>query len=89
MKSKVIELRCPEGTRDALTEMLREGAQKLIMQAVEAEFRGFLEGQAELILEDGRRRVVRNGYLPEREVQTGIGSVVVKVPEREIEAMGG
>ena len=28
----------------------------------------------------GRHAVVRHGYLPEREVQTGIGTVRVKVP---------
>jgi putative transposase len=80
MKSKVIELRGPEGTKDALTEKLREGARELIMQAVEAEFGEFLENHAKARVEDGRKRVVRNGYLPEREVQTGIGSVAVKVP---------
>ena len=42
LKSKVIELRCPEGTKDELTEMLRQGARELIEQAVEAEFREFL-----------------------------------------------
>ena len=28
----------------------------------------------------GRQAIVRNGYLPEREVQTGLGAVRVKVP---------
>src|SRR5690554_3551889 len=41
----------------------------------------FLEQYADKTLEDGRRAVVRNGYLPERTVQTGIGDVEIKVPK--------
>ncbi|MCA1603457.1 MAG: IS256 family transposase [Acidobacteria bacterium] len=79
-KDKVVELRGPEGTKDLLTELLKDGAQKLIKEAVEAEFEGFLGSYQELRLNDSRRQVVRNGYLPEREVQTGVGSVKVQVP---------
>ena len=52
----------------------------LIAKAVEAELSTFLEQYADKTLEDGRRVVVRNGYLPERTVQTGIGDVEIKVP---------
>jgi transposase-like protein len=45
-----------------------------------AELSTFLELYANKTLEDGRRAVVRNGYLPERTVQTGIGDVEIKVP---------
>jgi transposase-like protein len=69
-----------EGPKDALTELLREGAQRLIGEAVEAELRDFLERYQELRLADGGQQVVRNGYLPERVVQTGVGSVTVRVP---------
>jgi transposase-like protein len=89
MKSRIIELRGPEGTHDALTEKLREGARELIMHAVEAEFRDFLGMHAESRLEDGRSRIVRNGYLPEREVQTGIGGVSVQVPRARDRGRGG
>ncbi len=37
--------------------------------------------QADRRLEDGRAGVVRNGYLPEREIQTGIGPVTVQIPK--------
>ncbi len=30
---------------------------------------------------EGRASVVRNGYLPDREILTGIGSVPVKMPK--------
>jgi len=66
--------------RDALTELLRHGARDLIAEAVKAELDGFLSEFASLRDAQGRRQLVRNGYLPEREVQTGIGSVSVRVP---------
>jgi hypothetical protein len=68
------------GATDPLHELLRKGARDLIAKAVEAELSTFLEQYANKTLEDGRRAVVRNGYLPERTVQTGIGDVEVKVP---------
>ena len=49
-------------------------------QAIEYEVEGFLAYYAHLTLDDGHRRVVRNGYLPEREKQTGIGPVSVRMP---------
>ena len=76
----VIELRGPEGPKDALTILLRKGARELLRQAVEVELEEFLQKHEELRLADGRKRIVRNGYLPSREVQTGIGPVPVQVP---------
>ncbi|MFV0387201.1 MAG: IS256 family transposase, partial [Pyrinomonadaceae bacterium] len=64
---------------DPLTELLREGAGRLIKAAVEAELEGFMEQFRSEKLEDGRPRVVRNGYLPERKMQTGIGAVSVRI----------
>ena len=68
-----------EQMTDTLTELLRSGARELIVQAVEAGLQVLLEQHAEHRLPDGRKAVVRNGYLPERTVQTGIGDVEVKV----------
>ncbi len=65
---------------DPLTDLIREGARKLIEQAVEAELATLLAALAEDRLKDGRARLVRHGHLPEREVMTGIGPVPVKVP---------
>jgi len=70
-----------EQVTDPLTELLRNGARELIAQAVEAELQMLLERHAEHRLPDGRKAVVRNGYLPERTVQTGIGDVEIKVPK--------
>ena len=61
--------------KDPLTEVLQAGARELLAQAVEAEVSVFLGSHAALVDAAGRRRVVRNGYLPERFIQTGIGPV--------------
>ena len=61
--------------------MLRQGAKELIAQAVEAELVSMLEQHQSLRMLDGRQAVVRNGYLPERTVQTSLGDVDVKVPK--------
>ena len=77
----VVALRGRDGfSPDPLTELLRQGARQLIAQAVEAELSGFLAAHADQTDAAGRRRLVRHGHLPEREVQTGIGAVPVKVP---------
>jgi transposase-like protein len=67
--------------QDPLTDLLRSGARDLIKQAVEAELATMLSEYKDHKLPDGRQTVVRNGYLPERTVQTGIGDVEVKVPK--------
>lgn len=81
-KSNVFDLKKrDESSTDLLTELLRSGARQLIAEAVEAELQGFLAQYSELKDKNGRRQIVRNGYLPEREIQTGIGKVEVKVPK--------
>ena len=72
-----------------MTEVLRTGARKLLAQAAEAEVETFLEGHGSLINEAGQRRVVRNGYLPERDIQTGIGAVSVRRVRDRGAGMGG
>ena len=79
-KDTVVRLIQPGAFDDQLTEVLRNGARALLVQAVEAEVAGFLDKHAECKAEDGRARVVRHGHLPEREVMTGIGPVPVRQP---------
>jgi len=80
-KDTVVAFRAPDGfSPDPLTDLLRQGARDLIAQAVEAELNAFLTAHADQTDASGRRRLVRHGHLPEREVQTGIGAVSVKVP---------
>ena len=52
-------------------EVLRDGARALLIQAVEAEVSGFLSATANLKTDDGCRRVVGHGHLPERQIMTG------------------
>ena len=79
-KDNVVALIQPGEFTDSLTEVLRQGARKLVLQAVEAEFSSFLANHSHERLDDGRQRVVRHGHLPERKVMTGIGAVPVRVP---------
>ncbi len=60
---------------------MRFGARRLIAQAVEAEFETFLASTGDLVLADGRQRVVRHGHDPVRAIQTGIGAVEVQKPK--------
>lgn len=81
----------PDAFDDPLTSVLREGARRLLAQAVEAEAEAFLAAMSEERLADGRARVVRHGHGPERIIQTGIGPVPVKrakLRDRAAEASG-
>jgi len=80
-ENNVVTLACREQMSDTLTELLRTGAMQLIQQAVEAELAGFMEQFTGRVLENGKAAVVRNGYQPERQIQTGIGPVTVKIPK--------
>ena len=79
-KLELVKTPAEIGEKDSLTELLRAGARSLISQAVEAELEEMLSLHTDK-LEDGRRSVVRNGYLPSRTIQTGIGEVAIKVPK--------
>lgn len=80
-KDTVVEFRKPAQDRDLLSSMLREGAQRLVAQAVQAEFEEFLARFSGERFEDARAAVVRNGFQPEREVLTGLGPVAVRIPK--------
>ena len=76
--SKVIQLNSP--VADSLNEVLKQGARELLAKAVEAELAEMLEQYSELRV-DGKNAVVRNGHLPERSIQRGLGDIPVKVPK--------
>jgi len=79
-ENNVVRLTEPGTFVDGLTEVLRNGARKLLTQAVEAEVADFLGRHSDLVTEEGRQRLVRHGHLPEREIMTGIGPVAVRAP---------
>jgi putative transposase len=76
--SSVVPLRQPDAVEDPLTAVLREGARRLLAQAIEAEADSFLASMRDGRLPDGRERIVRHGHGPERVIQTGIGPVEVR-----------
>ena len=76
--NNVLKLNTPD---HPLQEVLREGARKMLASAIEAEVAAFLKQHINLKTDEGRSVVVRNGYLPERAIQTGLGDIEVKVPK--------
>jgi len=78
--NKVIGINDLGKISDPLTDMLKEGAQKLLSAALEAEITSLLAEYSDHKDASGKQQIVRNGYLPERAVQTGIGDIEVQVP---------
>ena len=88
-QDNIVKLSQPGTFSDPLTEVLRAGARALLAHAVEAEVAGFLGGHADKLTDDGHRRLVRHGHLPEREIMTGIGAVAVRCPRVRDRAVNG
>ena len=77
-------------TDDLLLAVLQDGARRMLMQAIAAEVETYLAAHAGLLDQQGRRRLVRNGHAPERQIQTGIGPLAVRRPKvRDRGAAGG
>lgn len=74
--NKIIPFKDPaEKAEDALTILLREGARDLLGKAIEAEIQSFLSEYENNKDAKGRQKIVRNGYLPSRTIQSGLGDV--------------
>jgi len=67
-------------SQDVLTEILRQGAQRLLTTAIDAEVAEYIDARQHIVNHAGHRQVVRNGYVPQRTIQTGIGPVEVRQP---------
>jgi putative transposase len=67
-------------SQDVLTSILRDGAQRLLTQAIEAEVAEWIESRQHVRNQRGHCQVVRNGHLPQRTLLTGVGPVEVKQP---------
>lgn len=83
MKDDVISLDKFHATNEInslLEQTLKDGARLLLQQAIENEVNEYLESMEDRKTSEGKKQFVRNGYLPEREVQTGIGPIAVKQP---------
>jgi putative transposase len=81
-KDNVLSFASPEAevvsAKSALEELAREGARRMLQEALECEVEEFLSQ-----LREGREEsavAVRNGHLPGRKLVTGIGPLEVKQP---------
>lgn len=81
-EDNLIEFKKPEAntTTDLLTEIARQGAREMLATALGFEVQAFLESHEQEKMPTGEPRLIRNGYLPKRPIQTGIGSIEVQVP---------
>ena len=80
-KDNVISFENRELFEDPLTDLIRTGARQLIALGVEAELDELMAKYAGQHTETGRQAVVRSGYHRQRQIQTGIGAVTVKIPK--------
>ena len=80
-KDNVISFEKRELFEDPLTDLIRNGTRQLIAVAVKAEVNELMAKYDGQHTETSHRAVVRSGYQPHRQIQTGIGSVTVKIPK--------
>ena len=71
---------CSPAVHDPLTEVLRRGALRLLVQAVEDEAAAWIDARAALTDAQGRRQVVRNGHADPRTILTGVGPLSIAMP---------
>lgn len=64
-----------------LDDLIQQGARQIIQQAIETELAEMLERYSNVTTISGKRTVVRNGYLPCRQIVTAIGPVSVSIPK--------
>lgn len=80
MEATSCSVSLPVPVQDLLTQVLRQGAQQMLTRAIESEVAEWIEQHSHIRDEQGRRQVVRNGYLPERKIVTGLGEIEVRQP---------
>ena len=76
---KLVEFPLPS-FRAVWTDVLREGARRLLATVIEAEVADYVAAREAVVDAPGHRRVVRTGYLPERPIQTPLGDIRVQQP---------
>lgn len=78
--AKADERRMIFGEGSVLDQVIRDGARKMLQAALDNEVAEFLEKMKERRMENGLRAIVRNGRLPERDIQSGVGSLRIAQP---------
>ena len=79
-ESTILEFKNPSEGISELEKVLKIGAERLLKAAVEEEVASFLSKHKHKVTEEGHAQIVRNGHLPERTIQTGLGDIPIKVP---------
>ena len=69
-----------ENSWSVLEQVARQGAQKMLRLALENEVEEFIQKHSNLKGENGKKVVTKNGYMPEREILTGMGPLPIKQP---------
>ena len=69
-----------QGTNDVIERLAREGACRIIQAALEAEVAGYIARYETVRDDEGRRLVVRNGSMPERDLLSGLGPLPIRQP---------
>lgn len=75
-----VESRIESESRQELDLLLREGARRMLQQAIEQEVADYIEGHENFVDDKGHRLVVRNGRMPSRDLITGVGPVTIQRP---------
>jgi len=78
--AEVIQFRSQFDQASPLDQLVREGAQQMLQSAIETEVQDFVMQHQDRRDKDGKRYVVRNGYLPSRDIITGAGKLQVEQP---------
>src|SRR5215469_9679127 len=69
-----------DGSPSLIDEIVREGARRMLAEALAAEVDAYIAAFAAERDDNGRRLVVRNGYHQSREVLTSAGAIEVTAP---------
>ena len=86
-KDSIVTQQNKQGDPDMLTQILRQGAQNLLARAIQIEVQDFLLKHYDT--QNNKQEIVKNGFLPQRNIQTGIGPVQVQVPRVRDRAQQG
>ena len=78
-----------EGSRAYLDEIVRQGARRMLIEALEKEVDEYIEKHEDKTDEDGHQKVVRNGKSHhERTIQTGAGPIKINQPRVDDKRQG-
>jgi hypothetical protein len=77
----------PESAWSVLEEIARNGAQKMLQLALESEVEEYVEKHSNLTGEDGKRAAVKNGYMQQRNITTGMAPLTIKQPRVDDRAL--